>query len=97
VGNVLSVLSFANAFYGIWSIDFGNKDIIASQIANIIGVFSIILSVITAFPSLFDETVQLIGEKLGRPRMVNNFVKRYGCYGSPTFYQQFNEFIKTIQ
>jgi len=94
-GNILSALSFWNTAYGVFSIVLGSKDIVTSHISNAVGVFSLIISIVTSFPSLFDRTVEWVASFTGQRKPVYEFIRRYGCYGDiPTFYDQINSFVK---
>jgi len=94
--NLLSLLSFANTAFGALSVDFGNKDIFTSQLANVIGVFSLTLSFITAFPeALLPPAISAVASFLRtHPEPLRRYVMNYGCYGSPTFYDLVDNYLR---
>lgn len=98
LANILSVLSIANTAYSFLSVDFGNKDIFTSQVANVIGVFSLGLSIVTAFPELFDALLFDFAKKSPKKRReIYGFVRNYGCdVDKPTVYEYTQNIIQHL-
>lgn len=63
-----------------------------------IGVLSLILSIITAFPDFFDSIILAITQKYPEKKSeVHGFVRRYGCIeGSPAFYDILEDILRQI-
>jgi hypothetical protein len=59
------------------------------QVSNFIGVFSLVLSIVTAFPELFDVLVYEFGKNNPvKKREIKRFLRNYGCSGGiPTIYE----------
>lgn len=66
------------------------------QIANIIGVFSLVISILTAYPELFDATVmEMSGKDPIKRREIQRFIDNYGCFeGEVTYYEKTKQYLK---
>lgn len=87
LSNGLNVLSIATTLFGAGGgVSIGNLGLATDIIFEILGIYGLILSVFSTFPTLFDEVVDA-AELFGWGTEVKGFIDGYGCqnpYLDPT-------------